>query len=361
MLENMRNQAQSWLAKLILGGVALSFVLWGIGDYFMDAQVKTVAEVDGTTITDSEFIVAYERQMNTYRALLGKQFSKKAVEALGLKQETLQTLINRRLMLSEAQAMGLVAPQEVLLSSLRANPAFQSAGQFDVQRYQVLTRNMGFRTPTDYEANLRLDLIADALQKAFLQSTTVSDASVKARYARDFEQRELAALIVEPSKLEKKVVIDDAAARAYFDAHKDAYRSPLRLTLNMVTIDPKKLAGEITIDEADIKAAYEEHQDRYTQAETRHARHILIALNKNADEAQRKAARQKLEKAASEIKGGKSFSELAKKISEDKTTAKNGGDIGFLPQGATVASFDAAIFSMQKGGLSDIVETQFGL
>jgi len=361
MLDNIRNQAQSWIAKLILGGVALSFVLWGVGDYFTSSQVQTVAEVDGAPISDGEFNVAYERQMNTYRSLLGKQFSKKAMEAMGLKQETIQTLINRHLMLSEAARMGLVAPQDVLLATVRSDPSFQSAGSFDAQRYQVLTRNMGFRTPTDYEANLRLGLIVDALQKALTQSATVNEAAVRESYARQYEQREVAALIIEPGAVEKKIKIDDKQARAYFEAHKNAYRSPLRLSMNVVSIDPGKLADDIIVDDADIQAAYDEHHDRYIQPETRHARHILVALAKNADEAARKAAHAKIDKALQQIKSGKAFADIAKKLSDDKATAASGGDIGYLPQGATVPTFDAALFSMQKGDISDVVETQFGL
>jgi len=361
MLENMRNHAQSWIAKLILGGVALSFVLWGIGDYFTHSRTQTIAEVDGTPISDGEFNLAYERQMNTYRSLLGKQFSKKAMEALGLKQETIQTLINRHLILSEAERMGLVAPQDVLLATVRSNPSFQSAGSFDPQRYQALTRNLGFRTPTDYEASLRLDLIAEALQKALTQSATASAQAVRDKYAHDFEQREVAALIVDPSSLEKKINISDKQTRAWYESHKDAYRSPLRLVLNVVSIDPKKLAGDITVDEADIQAAYNERKDRYTQPETRRARHILIALPKDADKAARKAARAKIDKALKELRSGKSFADVAKKMSDDKATAANGGDIGYLPKGSTVAPFDAALFAMKKGEISDIVETQFGL
>ncbi len=361
MLESIRNQAQSWIAKLILGGVALSFVLWGVGDYFTQSQVKTIAEIDGTPITDGEFAVAYERQLSNYRSLLGKQFSKQAMEAMGLKQDTIQTLINRRLMLSEADNMGLVAPQDVLLATVRSNPSFQSAGSFDTQRYQVLTRNMGFRTPTDYEANLRLDLIVDGLQRALTQSASVSEAAVRNAYARQYEQREVAALIVEPTAVEKKVKIDDRQARDFFDAHKDAYRSPLRLNMNVVSIDAKKLAEDIKVDDADIQSAYEEHRDRYVQAETRHARHILVALNKDADEATREAAMAKIDKALKEIKSGKSFADVARKITDDKATAASGGDIGYMPQGATVSAFDAALFSMQKGEISDVVETQFGL
>lgn len=361
MLDNMRNQAQSWIAKLILGGVALSFVLWGVGDYFNSSQIKTVAEVDGAAISDGEFSVAYARQMSTYRSLLGKQFSKQTMEALGIKEETIQTLINRRLMLSEAERMGLVAPQDVLLATVRSDPSFQSAGSFDVQRYQVLTRNMGFRTPTDYEANLRLDIIADSLQKALTQSAAVNEAAVRESFARQFEQREVAALIIGPSAVEKKVKIGDADARAFFEAHQDAYRSPLKLSMNVVSIDPKKLADDIIVDDADIQAAYDEHQDRYVQAETRHARHILVALPKNADDAAREAAQNNIDKARQQIKSGKSFGDIAKELSDDKATVASGGDIGYLPQGATVSAFDAAMFSMQKGEISDTVETQFGL
>ena len=361
MLESIRNQAQSWIAKLILGGVALSFVLWGVGDYFTQSQVKTIAEIDGTPITDGEFAVAYERQLSSYRSLLGKQFSKQAMEALGLKQDTIQTLINRRLMLSEADNMGLVAPQDVLLATVRSNPSFQSAGSFDAQRYQVLTRNMGFRTPTDYEANLRLDLIVNGLERALTQSARISETAVRNAYASQYEQREVAALIVEPTAVEKQIRIDDKQARDYFDAHKDAYRSPLRLSMNVVSIDAKKLAEDIAVDDAEIKAAYEEHSERYVQAETRHARHILVALKKDADETTREAALSKITKALKEIKSGKSFADIAKKITDDKATAASGGDIGYMPQGATVPAFDTTLFAMQKGDISDVIETQFGL
>ncbi|MDQ6986999.1 MAG: SurA N-terminal domain-containing protein [Mariprofundaceae bacterium] len=361
MLETMRNQAQSWIAKLILGGVALSFVLWGIGDYFNSAQVQTVAEVDGAPITDGEFRVAYERQLNSYRALLGKQFSKDAVAALGLKQNTVQTLVNRHLILSEAADMGLVAPKDALIDSVRRNPAFQSAGNFDEQRYKVLTRNMGFRTPTDYEASLRMDLIANAMQQGLIQSATVSEEDIRQRYAREYETREIEALIVDPSAIEKKIKISDKQARDYFAAHKDTYRSPLKLTMNVVFIDPQKLAADIAIDDAEIKAAYEEHQDRYLQPETRRVRHILARLPENANDDMRKAARAKIEKARKQVKAGKSFAEVAKRMSDDKVTAKNGGDIGYLPRGSTVSAFDAAMFSLAKGEISDVVETQFGL
>jgi len=359
MLENMRNHAQSWLAKLILGGVALSFVLWGVGDYFLGSRVQTIAEVDGNPISDSAFYLAYERQMNTYRAILGKKFSKKAMESMGIKQNTLQTLINRRLMLDEAESMGLVAPENVLLARVRANPAFQSTGNFDPTRYEILTRNMGFRTPADYETNLRLDMMVDALQKAITQSATVTDAEVRARFENEYEQRELVALIVRPADIESSIKISDEDARAYYNSHKNNYLSPLRLKLAAVVIDPAAIAKGIEIDDTDIRIAYEERKDQFAVPETRRASHILVRVARNADKNTRKQARAKIEQALKQIQSGKAFSAVAKKISDD-ATAKKGGDLGYFAPGTMVPAFDKVVFAMQKGELSDIVETQFG-
>jgi len=359
MLENMRNHAQSWLAKFILGGVALSFVLWGVGDYFMGSRVQTIAEVDGSPISDSSFYLAYERQLNRYRARLGKAFSKKVMESMGVKQTTLQTLINRHLMLNEAGAMGLVAPKSVLLARIRTAPVFQSAGNFDPRRYEILTRNMGFRTPTDYETNLRLDMMVDALQKAITGSTTVTDAEVRERFENEYEKRELAALIVRPADMESGIKISDKDARTYYDSHKNNYRSPLRLKLAAVVIDPAVIAKGMEVDKADIQAAYEERKAQFTQPETRRASHILVRVSKNADANTRKLARTKIEKVLKQIRSGKPFSTVAKKMSDD-VTAKKGGDLGYFAQGVMVPAFDKTVFSMKKGETSDIVETQFG-
>ncbi|MDQ6959389.1 MAG: SurA N-terminal domain-containing protein [Mariprofundaceae bacterium] len=359
MLEKMRNHAQSWLAKLILGGVALSFVLWGVGDYFLGGRIQTIAEVDGNPISDSTFNMAYERQLNVYRAALGKQFSKKTMQALGIRQATLQTLINRRLMLDEANRMNLTAPKSALLARVRADPAFQSVGNFDSRRYEILTQNMGFRTPADYEINLRLDMMVDALQKAITGSATVTDAEVREHFENEYEQRELAALIVRPLDIESGIKISNEDARAYYDSHKNSYRSPLRLKLAAVVIDPAIIAKNMDIDDADINAAYEEHKDQFAVPEQRRASHIFVRVANNANAKIRQQARTKIEEALKQIRSGKAFSAVAKKMSDD-VTAKKGGDLGYFAQGAMAPAFDRAVFSMKKGDVSDIVETPFG-
>jgi len=106
MLESMRKHTQGWIAKVILGAIILSFALWGVGDYFTGNQVETIAEIDGDAIYDVEFAETYRRQLATYANMLGDQFNKELAEQLGVKNETIQTMVNRRLMLIEANELG---------------------------------------------------------------------------------------------------------------------------------------------------------------------------------------------------------------------------------------------------------------
>jgi len=268
MLELMRNQAQSWIAKVILGGIALSFGLWGVGDYFTGSHVAYVAEVDGKAITDGDFAQTYERNLNNYRAMLGKQFSKTLAEQLDLKNDTLQTMINRQLMLDEAAQMGLVASNTTLLSYVQNNPAFQEAGAFDPQRYRVLTRNMGFSTTRDYEADARVNLMIDSLQKSIVDSAHVNDAEIRAKFEREFEQRTIAAIMVDPQALMKDIKVDQATAKAWYDAHKQNYQSMLKVKIQAVEIDPKALAKDLVISEAAIASAYEQRKSNWTVGDT---------------------------------------------------------------------------------------------
>lgn len=359
MLESMRNQAQSWLAKLILGGIALSFVLWGVGDYFLGGRIEPVAEIDGKPIGETEFYQAYERQINSYRSMLGSQFNKDMIASLGIKDSTLQTLINRRLMLSIADELHMTAPESVVLASVQSNPSFRSATGFDAQRYRILTRNMGFASPQDFENELRLNLMVDALQKAIIDSARVSESEVRDRFDLEYQQRELAAIIVDPDSLSDKVVIDEAAAKAWYEAHKQSYRSPLRIELNVVDINPDDLAKDLSVEEADIRAAYEERKATLGEPEERKAEHILVRVKSNASDEARAAARKKIEAAQARIKAGEKFADVAKNVSDDVTREK-GGDLGWFKQGVMVPEFDRTAFAMEKGAVSDIIETQFG-
>jgi peptidyl-prolyl cis-trans isomerase SurA len=62
----------------------------------------------------------------------------------------------------------------------------------------------------------------------------------------------------------------------------------------------------------------------------------------------------------SRLDKGEDFAALATKYSVDRESAKKGGDLGFARRGVFVPEFEAAVFTLKNGEISDIVETEFG-
>ncbi|MBW2485454.1 MAG: peptidyl-prolyl cis-trans isomerase, partial [Deltaproteobacteria bacterium] len=111
--------------------------------------------------------------------------------------------------------------------------------------------------------------------------------------------------------------------------------------------------------EEDLEAFYRENLSRYANPEQRSARHILI---KTSEEDSVDALAEKKDRAAKILelaRTGEDFAELAKQYSEGPSGPK-GGDLGFFSRGRMVKPFEDAVFSLNEGDISDLVETQFG-
>jgi foldase protein PrsA len=104
----------------------------------------------------------------------------------------------------------------------------------------------------------------------------------------------------------------------------------------------RMVADETELDQKKLQEMYKTYIVKVK------ASHIL--LDKEAD------AKAVLE----QLKGGAVFEDLARTMSTDTGSAKNGGSLGYFTRGQMVAEFEAAAFSTEKGEISDIVKTQYG-
>ncbi len=112
-----------------------------------------------------------------------------------------------------------------------------------------------------------------------------------------------------------------------------------------------------TTDE-EAKKYYDEHAAEFP--EVIGASHILVLVKPNATEAERKAALDKINRIAEELKKDPAkFAEIAKKESDCPSKAR-GGKLGEFPRGQMVPEFEKAAFSLKQGEISGVVKTQFG-
>lgn len=111
-------------------------------------------------------------------------------------------------------------------------------------------------------------------------------------------------------------------------------------------------------DEA-VQKYYEDHSKEFSEDQV-HAAHILFRTNSMMTQEQRQGLLGKANEVYDQIKGGQSFAELAGKYSQDKATAANGGDLGWIKKEAMGKQFSDAAFALQAEEVSKPVETSFG-
>jgi len=114
------------------------------------------------------------------------------------------------------------------------------------------------------------------------------------------------------------------------------------------------------VSEIDVELYYQYHPDQFRRPETRRVRHILVTVNPELPDNTGDAARARIEAIALRLaKNLKRFEEQALKHSECPT-ALQGGLLGEVPRGQLYPELDAALFALQAGQISEVLESPLG-
>ena len=149
------------------------------------------------------------------------------------------------------------------------------------------------------------------------------------------------------------------------EAAKEARLDTLKSFLNEFAGYRDQQIHPAMITDADIEAEarriYEETRSRIdgNGGMTKPA-HILVMVKQKADEAQQKAAKERIDSIYNALQNGADFAELAKKCSDDKGTAANGGELQWIAKGMTLKEFEDAAWALEKGQMSKPVLSPAG-
>lgn len=139
----------------------------------------------------------------------------------------------------------------------------------------------------------------------------------------------------------------------------DELRSAVRASVYSQEYLKKLGIFEPEIPEERIRKMYQESPGSYRREETVKVSHILISVDERAEAATKEKARQKADQCRRDILQGKDFAEIAKTKS-DCNSASGGGDLGFIKKGYMPKEFDKVAFGLDKGAVSEVVQTKFG-
>ncbi|MCE9684986.1 SurA N-terminal domain-containing protein [Shewanella sp. AS16] len=357
MLEKIREGSQGVIAKGILVLVILSFAFAGVSSYLGSRTETPAATVNGDDITAAQLEQAYQNERGRMEQQLGDMFEALAGDErylAGIKRSALERLVAEKLMDQAAAELGLRVSDSQIKEAILAEPAFQTDGQFDNERYLAILRQLGYQ-PTQFRTMMRVDMTRRQLASALVGSEFVLAGESKQLAEVQGQTRDIRYLVVDSKPFLASSQVSDEEIKTYYDANLVQFMSPEKVSLEYVELDAAKLAKDVTTTDEELQAYYDEHKSQYVTAEKRLAAHILVDFGD--DEA---AAKAKAETILKQLNEGADFETLAKADSDDKFSAEQGGKLDWFEPGVMDPAFDKALFSVNKGEHSGVVKSNYG-
>ncbi|MSR22750.1 MAG: hypothetical protein EXR92_04280 [Gemmatimonadetes bacterium] len=143
------------------------------------------------------------------------------------------------------------------------------------------------------------------------------------------------------------------------------YRADLRKQIYQGQLSQRYLQSQLgttkvpPVEESEIRALFERDRATFGNRPATISIRQVILLPAPSDSV-KAAARTEASRILGLIRSGEDFSELARRFSDDPGSAQAGGDLGWVRQGEMVREFEDALFGLQRGEVSAVVETVFG-
>lgn len=346
MLLEIREKVQGVFASIVLVLICVLFGLWGIQNYLGGGKEAPVLTVGDKEFFQHDVSQAYQQFAQN---LAGMKFDEDT-----LKKQALEKLVRDEVLLQYAQEQKLVVTDETARDFIQTLEYFQKDGQFDKTQYQTLLASQGMSSD-EFVSRIKKALIMEQVQRAIVDSGFATKAEVNAFFKIQNQTRDVEYVSVPLTAATTKPSEEEIAA--YYQQHLDAFQTDEQVSVQYVELSLDTLANDIEASEDQLKSYYEEQKTQYSTPERRKISHILFAFGKdNADEQQ---ALQRAQKAKDEL-ATKDFAALAADVSDDKLTAKNGGDLGLFNVGVMEKAFEEAASKLKLGEVSEPVKSAFG-
>jgi peptidyl-prolyl cis-trans isomerase D len=278
-----------------------------------------------------------------------------------------QALIQREILLEQADKLGLKVTSDDIRRELREGPwsiYFFPKGQFiGHDRYADFVDQQLRMSTADFERQIGSELEISRLEALITGGVFVSDKDATDSYRRDNTKVKFDYAVLNGEDLRKQINPSDADLQKFFKQNAARYKDaiPEARKISYIAFTPDQVPGgtpQITDQQA--RQYYQQHLKDYQVPDQVKVRHILISVPKGADAKTDAAAKAKAEDVLKQLRAGGDWTALAKKYSDDPGSKNSGGELGMLQHGVTVPEFDKTAFSLNPGQISEPVKTQFG-
>ncbi|MGB7282374.1 MAG: peptidylprolyl isomerase [Candidatus Acidiferrum sp.] len=351
---------QKLLSRILLGvvvlalsgGMLLYLVPTGPGGN-VGTSTDVVAKVGDQTVTlnDVRQQLDQVRQRNQVPPMLVPYYT----------QQILHQLLLQKEMVYEGKQLGITVSNDEVADRIRLilPAAFNGGVPIAPDQYASLVESRTQMSVPQFEDMVRLGLLQEKFQKLVTDGISASPEELQEEFKYRNQKVKLDYAFIKPEDLQAKITVDDAEIKAAYEKNKARYQVPEKRVVRYAIVDVNQMRQTIHIPDDQLKSIYQQNIQQYEVPDRVHVEHILL-MTVGKPDAEVAEIKKKAEGILKQAKSGANFEDLAKKYSEDPGTKDKGGDLGWIVKGQTVPAFEKVAFSLPKGSISDLVQTQYG-
>ncbi|MGP1956418.1 MAG: peptidylprolyl isomerase [Arsenophonus sp. NC-PE1-MAG3] len=346
MMDTLRTAAYSPVLKIVFVIIILSFLLTGLGSYFINGSSNHAVKVNGTEISQFQLHKAFQQEKQVLQERIGDQFSKIASNEKWiqiLRRQALERLINVTLLNQYSYQLGLTASDNQIKQHIYNMPIFQIEGRFDSKKYRTILSKKNVNAD-DLAKEIRYNLINRQLSKIYVTNEFALPEEIKSHAELLLQQREVKIATISLADYQSKQIVTDKELQDYYDTHQNSFISPEQVQVSYIKLDAASQRNKLSIKDEELKSYYEKNITNFTQPEQKHYSMIQLATKKEADSVIKALA------------SGVDFKQLVAEKSTDKFSAANNGALGWMEVTSTPSEIIAANL-IKKEQVSSIIKS----
>ena len=348
MLQDIRDNSQGLIAKIIVGVIIAVFALFGV---MRSTTLPGVAEVNGQEISEAQL------QNNTQQLLNSIGAGIDSIDQDLLEQIALNQLIEQIILLQSAEEASMVISSNEIDRQMLETVSFQIGGVFNPDLAVRTLAGQGYSVAS-YREFLRQQLVLSQIANAYSSSNFVTEAELNRLAELIGQTRNFRYISVILGARTLGLAISDDQIAAYYESNKVDFIDEESLVVRYVILDKDEISEEIEVDEIELKAQYESEREEYEGSSEKRAAHILFEVGADLAEADVLTLARETQQ---RILEGEDFEALALEFSSDIVSAEEGGDIGYTDGSAFPSEIEEALEILAVNEVSDPIITEFGV
>ena len=238
-----------------------------------------------------------------------------------LMQRAGQALVERAVLVQEAGRMGLTVTDTDVQNELMHGPfapALFPGGKFiGEERYDDFVQNNFNMSRTDFEQQLKEEILINRLEAYITGGLTVPNSTVRAEYLKQATKVKFQYAVLSDAELRKQITPSDAELKTFFQQNAARYRTAIPETrkVQYVAFALNQVPGGVPqVSGADVQQYYNDHHQQFQVPEEVRVRHILIKVPTKANAQTVAAAKAKAEGHSEAVEGGRQFRRPREKV-----------------------------------------------